>query len=63
MRHVMKRSLAQELDPEGKYRDPVEVARERLAWILENHQPEPLEATKQAELARILSAADREMNP
>jgi trimethylamine--corrinoid protein Co-methyltransferase len=63
MRHVMKRSLAQELDPEGKYRDPVEVARERLAWILEHHQPEPLEPTKRAELARILEVADQEMNP
>jgi trimethylamine--corrinoid protein Co-methyltransferase len=62
MRDTMKRSLAQELDAEGKYRDPVEVARERLAWILENHQPEPLEPSKQAELTRILDAADREMN-
>jgi trimethylamine--corrinoid protein Co-methyltransferase len=62
MRDVMKRSLAQELDAEGKYRDPVEVARERVAWILENHQPEPLEASKKVELTRILEAADREMN-
>ena len=62
MRHVMKRSLAQHLDAEGKYRDPVEVAGEKVAWILENHQPEPLEASKQAELTRILEAADREIN-
>ena len=63
MRDVMKRSLAQHLDAAGKYRDPVEVARDKVAWILENHQPEPLETSKQAELTRILEAADREMNP
>jgi trimethylamine--corrinoid protein Co-methyltransferase len=62
MRDVMKRSLAQELDTEGKYRDPIEVAREKVAWILENHQPESLETSKQVELTRILEAADREMN-
>jgi trimethylamine--corrinoid protein Co-methyltransferase len=44
----------------GGYRDPIEVAREKLDWILENHQPEPLEAVKQAELKQILSAAEHE---
>jgi hypothetical protein len=37
------------------------VAREKVAWILSNYQPEPLEATQQAELSRILAAADREL--
>lgn len=62
MREGMKRSIAQQLDAGGKYRDPVEAAREKVAWILENHQPEPLEEAKQAELTRILGAADREIN-
>jgi len=47
--------------PEGGYRDPVEVARERVAWIRANHHPEPLEAAQRAELGRILAAADREL--
>jgi trimethylamine--corrinoid protein Co-methyltransferase len=61
MRTAMKFGLSHQMDAEGKYRDPVEVAREKVRWILENYQPEPLEEVKQAELARILAAADREL--
>ena len=39
----------------------LEVAREKVAWILENYQPEPLGEAKKAELTRILEAADREL--
>ena len=59
MRGAMKRAVTHQLDQDGKYRDPLEVAREKVAWILKNHQPEPLEKAKQAELARILRSADR----
>jgi trimethylamine--corrinoid protein Co-methyltransferase len=48
-------------DGKGGYRDPVDVARERTAWILDNHRPIPLEEAKQAELIRILAAADEEL--
>jgi trimethylamine--corrinoid protein Co-methyltransferase len=44
----------------GGYRDPVEVAREKVEWILKNHHPEQLEQAQKQELARILNAADRE---
>jgi hypothetical protein len=37
------------------------VAREKTDWILENHQPEPLDSAQRAELTRILAAADREL--
>jgi hypothetical protein len=57
----MKPSVTQQMGPDGKYRDPLEVAREKVAWILDNYQPEPLEDAKRAELARILDAADREL--
>ena len=46
---------------EGGYRDPIEVAREKTDWILEHHHPEPLEESQQAELTRILQAADQEL--
>jgi trimethylamine--corrinoid protein Co-methyltransferase len=45
----------------GGYRDPIEVAREKVGWILEHHHPEPLDQAKQAELKRILKAAEREV--
>ena len=47
--------------PGGGFRDPLEVARERAAWIDANHVPEPLPDDQKAELARILAAADAEL--
>jgi trimethylamine--corrinoid protein Co-methyltransferase len=61
MRTAMEAGLTHQASPQGGYRDPVEVAREKVAWILDHHCPEPLEAAKQAELARILEAAGREL--
>jgi len=46
---------------DGGYRDPIEVAREKTEWILENHHPQPLEELQQAELTKILEAAAREL--
>lgn len=62
MRDALKRSITHQLGEDGKYRDPVEYARSRVRWILENHHPEPLEEVKKAELKRILAAADRELS-
>jgi trimethylamine--corrinoid protein Co-methyltransferase len=45
----------------GGFRDPLEVAREKVAWILDNHDPEPLDPVQEAELVRILQAAEREL--
>ena len=61
MRESLVRGITHELDSSNQYRDPREVARERVRWILENHQPEPLEVARQHELTRILSAAGREL--
>jgi trimethylamine--corrinoid protein Co-methyltransferase len=58
---AMVRGLAHQLGSDGKYRDPEEVAREKVEWILENYEPQPLEEAKRAELSRILDAADREL--
>ncbi|MFO8036338.1 MAG: trimethylamine methyltransferase family protein [Anaerolineales bacterium] len=43
-----------------KWRDPVDVARERIGWILENHKPEPLPQDVKAEVRKIVAAADRD---
>lgn len=61
MRTSMKRTILHQLDSAGKYRNPLEYARERVSWILENHQPEPLDKAIQDELGRILVAADNEL--
>jgi trimethylamine--corrinoid protein Co-methyltransferase len=53
--------LTAQTDRSGKKRDPVDVAREKVDWILANHHPQPLDAAQQIELTRILSAADEEI--
>lgn len=58
---ALMRAITHQLGEDGKYRDPQEFARSQVRWILDNHQPEPLEEIKQAELSRILAAAGREI--
>jgi len=62
MPDAMKRGVCHQLGPDGKYREAREYAVEHTKWILANHQPEPLDQARQAELDRILAAADRELN-
>jgi len=61
MRKWQLSELVNQPSPEGGYRDPIEVAREKVNWILEHHHPESLDEAKQAELKRILKAAEREL--
>jgi trimethylamine--corrinoid protein Co-methyltransferase len=61
MRTAMVPAITHHRDYEGRYRDPLEVAREKVRWILENYQPDPLEMAAQSELAKILAAADGEL--
>jgi trimethylamine--corrinoid protein Co-methyltransferase len=53
--------LTTQVSDDGGYRDPIEVAREKTAWILKNHYPEPLDEKQQAELKHILAAAEQEI--
>jgi trimethylamine--corrinoid protein Co-methyltransferase len=62
MRDAMKRGLTHQTGPDGHYREPREVAIEKTKWILAHHQPAPLEAATQAELNRLLAAADKALN-
>ncbi|MFO7742883.1 MAG: trimethylamine methyltransferase family protein [Anaerolineae bacterium] len=62
--HVRQREFSDLVDqpqPDGSYRDPIEVAREKTARILEDHQPQPLEEAQRAEMERILGAAEGEL--
>lgn len=61
MRTSLVRGVTHQLDPQNKYRDPIEIAREKVKWILENHQPEPLEPAQQKEFDKLLTAAEKEL--
>jgi trimethylamine--corrinoid protein Co-methyltransferase len=62
MRDSMQPAVTHQMDPQGGYRDALQVARERARWILDNYEPEPLEKAKQTELTRILEAAGKEFS-
>jgi trimethylamine--corrinoid protein Co-methyltransferase len=53
--------LTKQMNGERGYRDPIDVAQKKTAWILDNHHPKPLEEAKQKELIQILAAAEREL--
>jgi trimethylamine--corrinoid protein Co-methyltransferase len=55
-------SLTGQLASTGGFRDPVEVARQKAEWILANHHPEELDSARRAELSKIISAADKELD-
>jgi len=61
LRERLFSDLTGQTDQSGKVRDPIEVAREKVEDIIQNHHPEPLEDVQKAELTRILAAADREI--
>jgi len=61
MQTALVRGINHQLDSLGNYRPPVEYAREKVAWILENHHPEPPPADVQKEIDQILAAADKEL--
>jgi trimethylamine--corrinoid protein Co-methyltransferase len=62
MRTALVPAITHHRHTEGRYRDPLEVAQEKVTWILANYKPEPLEEAKQAELTKILGAADKELS-
>ena len=61
MRKIGYPELTAQPTPDGGFRDPIEMAREKTDWILENHHPEPLDEAQQEEFKRILQAAEREL--
>jgi trimethylamine--corrinoid protein Co-methyltransferase len=54
--------LTAQLGEGGEFRDPLAVAREKTAGILADHWPKPLDEAQEAELDRILAAAEEEFS-
>jgi len=61
MRNSLVRGVTHQLTEVNQYQDPIEYARQKASWILKNHHPEPISTYQQAELTRILAAADKEL--
>jgi len=61
MRQLRFSDLTSQPAEAGGYQDALDVAREKVRWILENHHPAPLREEQQAELTRILQTAEREL--
>ena len=54
-------AITHQPDPDGHFREPLEVARERARWIDEHYRPTPLDPDLAGELTRVLAAADAEL--
>jgi trimethylamine--corrinoid protein Co-methyltransferase len=61
MRRRVFSDLTAQPAQDGTLRDPVEVAQDKVNWILSHHYPMPLEEAQQREISRILRAADHEL--
>jgi trimethylamine--corrinoid protein Co-methyltransferase len=59
MRRLQFSELTSQPALEGGFKDPVQLAREKVNWILQNHHPQPLEESQKAEFKRILESAER----
>jgi len=59
MRKLEFSELCDQPLPLGGYRDPIEIAREKVDWILSNHFPQELDAPQQMALKEILGHATR----
>jgi len=51
--------LASQAVSNGDFRDPVQLAREKVDWILDNHHPQPLDNQQRTELEQILVSAEK----
>jgi trimethylamine--corrinoid protein Co-methyltransferase len=62
IRELWQPGICYQWSPEDyAFRDPKQVVKERVQWILDNHTPNPLDAKVSEELAKILAAAEREL--
>jgi trimethylamine--corrinoid protein Co-methyltransferase len=62
MRELWNPGIAHQWDPKKTdFRDPLEAAKEKIKWILKNHQPIPLEDKMQQEMKKIISAAEKDL--
>jgi trimethylamine--corrinoid protein Co-methyltransferase len=62
LRELWQPGIAHQWSPQrGDFRDPREAAVEKVKWILENHQPPPLDEKVKIELEKLLKTAGREL--
>lgn len=61
IRNLQFSDLASQPDREGGFRDPIQIAREKIDWILQNHHPNPLDKNQQAEFNQILESMDEKL--
>jgi trimethylamine--corrinoid protein Co-methyltransferase len=63
LRKLWDPGIAHQWSPEnGDFRDPHEVAIEKIQWILENHKPKPLDEKVKKEMSKIIKLAEEELS-
>jgi trimethylamine--corrinoid protein Co-methyltransferase len=62
LRKLWQPGIAHQWSPkQSEFRDPQEVAVEKVRWILQNHKPKPLDDKVTKELRRIIKAAEKHL--
>ena len=62
VRELWNPGISQQWSPEKQdFRDPREAAIEKARWILQNHQPEPIEEKAFKEMQQIIVSAENEL--
>jgi len=59
LRRLRSSELVAQRDPSGGFRDPIQLAREKVDWILQNHHPRPSRGITNKEFKRILETAEK----
>ncbi|MFB6291581.1 MAG: trimethylamine methyltransferase family protein, partial [Candidatus Bipolaricaulia bacterium] len=63
LRELWQPGITHKWSPEkGDFEDPQKVAKEKIDWILNNHQPEPLDPDVKEEIESIIDKAEKELS-
>lgn len=63
LRKLWNPGITHQWSPEKRdFRDPQEVAREKIRWILDNHKPKPLDPKVKKEIKTVLEKAEGELS-
>ncbi len=59
LRRLRFSELTSQAASNGDFRDPVQLASQKVDWIIENHHPQPLDDHQRAEFEQILASAEK----
>jgi trimethylamine--corrinoid protein Co-methyltransferase len=63
LRKLWDPGITHQWSPENRdFKDPQEVAVEKIEWILKNHKPKPLDEKVKKEMSKIIKSAEDDLS-